>query len=188
VSVLFERGNFDAVSTIRTANTVMYYSIGLFAYSAQQTMTAAFYAIQDTRTPFKLSAISIVIDTVLGLILMWPLREGGLALSTAVGGIVNFSMQLVLLNKKIPGIDVKNILSAFAKISGASVAMGVLTLLFHRHIHFTCFTPLFNGIAGLAAAVGFGIGIYAAFLFLFRIHEIRELIGVFRHSPAKQAP
>ncbi len=190
VRVLFERGNFDAVSTLRTANTVMYYSIGLFAYSGQQTMTSAFYAIQDTKTPFKLSAISIVIDTILGLILMWPLKEGGLALSTAVGGIVNFGMQLVLLNKKIQGIYLKSILISFAKISGVSIVMGILTMLLYRHIHFTCFTPLFNGIAGLACAVGFGIGIYTAFLFFFKVHEIHELIGVFGHSPhspAKQA-
>lgn len=186
VRVLFERGNFDAESTFRTANTVMFYSIGLFAYSGQQTMTSAFYAIQDTKTPFKLSALSIAVDAVLGLILMLPMKESGLALSTAVGGILNFTLQMILLNKKIRGIDLKNIIFSFLRITGVSLCMGISAMLLYRHIRFTCFPELFNAIAGLSAAVALGIGIYAALLFIFKVHEIHELIGVFKHSPAKK--
>jgi len=186
VRVLFERGHFDAVSTFRTANTVMFYSIGLFAYSGQQTMSSAFYAIQDTKTPFKLSALSIAVDAVLGLILMIPMKEAGLALSTAVGGILNFTLQLILLNRKIQGIDLRNIIFSFLRITGVSVAMGISAMLFYRHIQFTCFPELVNSIAGLTSAVTLGIGVYAAFLFIFRVHEIHELIGVFKHTPAKK--
>ena len=186
VHVLFERGNFDAESTFRTANTVMFYSIGLFAYSGQQTMSSAFYAIQDTKTPFKLSALSIAVDAVLGLILMIPMKEAGLALSTAVGGILNFTLQLILLNRKIQGIDLRNIIFSFLRITGVSVAMGISAMLLYRHIQFTCFPELVNSIAGLTSAVTLGIGIYAAFLFIFRVHEVHELIGVFKHTPAKK--
>ena len=84
VALLFKRGAFDTQTTALTASALLYYGIGLWAFSAVRIVVALFYALQDTRTPVKMAAISIIVNIILGIVLMWPLRHGGLALVHAI--------------------------------------------------------------------------------------------------------
>jgi putative peptidoglycan lipid II flippase len=179
VRVLFERGNFDAVSTMRTANTVMFYSIGLFAYSGQKMMTSAFYAIQDTKTPFVISTVCVLVDIVLNLILMWPLREGGLALATSLGAILNFGLQIFFLEKKVRGLDLGRLAKTLLKISAASVLMGLSALWIHSRLNFSLGSELAGGIASLTVAIASGLAIYVLLCLLFRVEEVRALWKLF---------
>jgi len=54
ISVLFQRGQFDAASTVSTAQALLYYAVGLWAFSCIRVIVSAFYALQDTRTPVKI--------------------------------------------------------------------------------------------------------------------------------------
>ncbi|MBI4549614.1 MAG: murein biosynthesis integral membrane protein MurJ [Candidatus Omnitrophica bacterium] len=172
VRVLFERGNFDAVSTMRTANTVMFYSLGLFAYSGQKMMTSAFYAVQDTKTPFLISSACVLVDIVLNLILMWPLREGGLALATSVSAILNFGLQIFFLEKKVRGLDLGRLAISTLKITVASVLTGLAALWVYSHANFSLGSELADGIAGLSASIASALAIYAVLCALFRVEEL----------------
>ena len=88
VRLLFERGEFDAVSTLRTSFVVLCYTIGLFAYSGQKIIVTGFYSLQDTKTPMKVGAAALVMNIILNVLLMIPLKEGGLALATSISGIL----------------------------------------------------------------------------------------------------
>ncbi len=177
VKTLFQRGNFDAVSTYRTARVLMFYSIGLFAYSGQKAVTAAFYALEDSRTPFLVSAASLGIDILLNLILMWPLREGGLALSTSLGGILDFVVMLVLLMRKIGHAhEFGRILRSFLNITFTSLLMGISAFWIYHHLHFSFASQLTGEIVNLACTIFLAILVYLGLSFLFRVEEIRGLL------------
>ncbi len=89
VALLFKRGAFDATTTHLTAYALLYYSIGLWAFSAVRIVVSTFYALQDTRTPVITGAVSVCANIVLGIILMGPMGHGGLALSTSLASMLN---------------------------------------------------------------------------------------------------
>ena len=65
VFALFERGAFSHQDTILTANCLIAFSLGLIGYIMIKIFTPVFFAIYDTKTPVKISLISIIINFVI---------------------------------------------------------------------------------------------------------------------------
>ena len=91
VELFYERNAFTAESTDRTSVVIFFYAIGVWAYCASHVIIRAFYSIQDTKTPVKVGAGMVGLNLVLNLTLIWFLREGGLALATAISATMSFS-------------------------------------------------------------------------------------------------
>ncbi|HVP58901.1 MAG TPA: murein biosynthesis integral membrane protein MurJ [bacterium] len=134
VRVLFERGEFTAArSTPMTVSAIMFYTIGLFAYGGVKSTVQAFYSVKDTMTPMKVSIFSMLLNVVLNLILMRPLKLGGLALATSISAIVAFWMLNVLLKRKLGDIREREIWVSAIKLIVASLVMGgVMYVIAHR--------------------------------------------------------
>ncbi len=126
VSLLFQRGLFNAASAENTTFALLFYSIGLFAYAASIIVVRGFYSIQDTKTPVKVGLLSILANLVFDLILMGPLRQGGIALSTSFVGIINFVVLSFILTKRLKGLDGRKILSSSLTTLLVSGLMGIL--------------------------------------------------------------
>lgn len=104
IRILFQRGEFDQYSTAITSSALLFYSIGLFAFGGIKILVSAFHSMQDTKTPVKIAAGCLVINAVLNLILMFPLKVAGIALASSIGALVNFSLLLWIMNKRIGGL------------------------------------------------------------------------------------
>jgi len=131
VRFLFERGEFDAESTRRTAQVLLCYAIGLFAHSGQKIITTGFHASQDTKTPVKSTMIALAVNFAFNLILMWPLKEAGLALATTISGIVQFFYLAIVLHRKTLRLPVREIVVSFAKICIAGTVMSFFAFFFY---------------------------------------------------------
>ncbi len=60
IGLLLEHGEFTADDTARTAWALLFLSLGLYAYAGRDTLTRVFYAYHDTRTPVKISVLTVV--------------------------------------------------------------------------------------------------------------------------------
>ena len=67
VSVLFERGAFDAGDTAATAFAVAVYGLGLPAFVMQKTLQPLFFAREDTKRPFYYALVALVMNLVLAV-------------------------------------------------------------------------------------------------------------------------
>ena len=65
MGLLFQRGAFDPVTTRLTAEALLYYAVGLWAFSGVRIVVSAFYALQDTKTPVKIAVISLLVKHLL---------------------------------------------------------------------------------------------------------------------------
>ncbi|MEA2013819.1 MAG: murein biosynthesis integral membrane protein MurJ [Thermodesulfobacteriota bacterium] len=101
ISVLFQRGMFDAASTVFTAQALLYYAVGLLAFSCVRVVVSAFYAMQDTRTPVKIAVVSLVVHVAMSIILMLPMKHAGLALATSIASTVNVIILAFILKRKV---------------------------------------------------------------------------------------
>lgn len=174
VEVLFQGGRFDAYSATMTAQALFFYSIGLCAYGANKVVQSCFFALKDTWTPARIAAFGFVLNVVLNVLLMYPLKVGGLALATSLSGIISCALLCAKLNKRIKGLALGAIAFSFMKMSLASLGMAAVCFFVSRH----AFLPLSGGVgrlAHLAVAIAAGGVSYAAFCWLLRIEEARQL-------------
>ena len=177
VNTLWERGEFLATTTEGTAIALLYYSIGLCAYSGIKIIAPAFYSLQDTKTPAKIGIYAMILNTVLNLILMIPLKHGGLALATSLAALFNVAMLIHCLRKRLGLMGGRKILYATTKMAFAATAMGVITYickdnLFHTSDSFS--TRLF----ALTACISAGILVYALIAHFTKNEEWRFLLDL----------
>lgn len=105
VHLFFEHGTFTAQDTTATALVVLCYAIGLWAFGGVRIIVAAFYSLQDTKTPAVSAAVAVVANIVFSLLLMRPLGAAGLALATALAAMVNGGILVAVLNRRLGGVD-----------------------------------------------------------------------------------
>ncbi len=100
--LLFERGEFTAQMTARTANVVAAYSVGMCAYFCLHLLTRAFYSMGRQGTPALVGGSMVAVNLALNLALVWPLQEAGLAAATSVSAALQVGVLLVLLRRHAP--------------------------------------------------------------------------------------
>lgn len=125
IELFYERNAFTAESSGRTASVIFFYAIGVWAYSASHVIIRAFYSVQDTRTPIKVGVGMVGLNLVLNLTLIWYLREGGLALATAISAIVQIIILFTIFQRKLVTTALKHIFKSTFKIIIATFFMFV---------------------------------------------------------------
>ncbi len=123
ISILFERGQFNAVSTSQTYFALIFYGLGLVFIAGVRVIAQAFYAHKDTKTPVKIAVGAMILNIILNLILVRFLSFGGLALATSISAFMNFSLLIIMLKKKVPEIRWKEDSKVFMKITLAAFFM-----------------------------------------------------------------
>ncbi|MBD3425711.1 MAG: murein biosynthesis integral membrane protein MurJ [Candidatus Omnitrophica bacterium] len=132
VRILFERGEFTPYSTSITVNALFFYTFGLLAYAGIKILVGTYYSLGDTRTPVKTALAALLVNIVFNLILMWPLKIGGLALATSIAATTNLVILYVILMRRIGDIGTGAIISSLMRIFSATVVMGLFTFFMKR--------------------------------------------------------
>ena len=181
ISLLYQHGLFKYADTVFTAQALVFYCIGLFAYASVRVIAPVFYAMGDTRTPVKIGVLAVAVNIALNLAFMKPLGFRGLALATSLSAMVNMSALLVLLRRRIGPLDIRDLGGSFARLLGCSALMGAGLYLFQRGWRLNL------EIAGLPekalyVLVLFGVaaGSYALFALILKTREIRLVMGIFK--------
>ena len=100
VAALFEHGRFGSSDVAMTARSLRAFAIGLPAFMLIKVFASGFYGRQNIRTPVRVAGIALLINTVLNLILIWPLAHAGLALATSIAAYCNCSILYYLLRRR----------------------------------------------------------------------------------------
>jgi putative peptidoglycan lipid II flippase len=130
ISVLFQRGEFSAQATTLTAQALLCYTVGLWAFSVIRIIVSAFYSLQDTRSPMKAAIVALIVNAAFSVALMFPLKHGGIALATSIASTVNVGMLWVILNRRIGTILGSEFYLSLGKTVLASLVMwGVILVI-----------------------------------------------------------
>ncbi len=123
-ALLFERGEFTAEMTTRTANVIAAYAVGMCAYFALHLLTRAFYSLGRQGTPALVGGCMVGVNLALNLALVWPLREAGLAAATSVSAALQAGVLLVLLRRHVPLKGFAQVVRGAGKTLMATTCMG----------------------------------------------------------------
>lgn len=125
ISVLFQHGEFQAADTVSTAWTLSFYSLGLCGFFAQQILTRAFYSTKDSKMPALTAAGAVGVNVILNLVLIWPLKTGGLALSTAICSYLQVIVLAAVLKKRYPVEMMHGLVKTVVKTAAATCVMSL---------------------------------------------------------------
>jgi putative peptidoglycan lipid II flippase len=185
VALLFKRGAFDAKTTHLTAYALLYYSVGLWAFSAVRIVVSTFYALQDTKTPVRMAVISVCANIILGIILMGPLKHGGLALATSLASMLNLGLLVWALRAKLGMIGLKKIIASVYKTVICSVFMGAAVWATARFIIPSEGESLMGLFFGLVGSIIVGLVLYGSFSFLLKSRELEKIVAIARKEKNK---
>jgi putative peptidoglycan lipid II flippase len=131
VALLFERGEFDSHSTGLVAWALLWYAAGLVGHSVVEIISRAYYALHDTRTPVFIGAAAMSLNLVFSLIfpslflrIGWA-PHGGLALANSLATALEMIPLLLLMRRRLNGLDGRNILNGAGQAAAATLAMAL---------------------------------------------------------------
>ena len=124
ISLLFERGRFDAADTTAVTWVLAGYAAGLLAYGSVRLLATAFYAFQDTRTPVEVAVGALAVNVALGIALAWAIGTPGIAVATASAAAANAAILAVLLRRRIGRLLEPGAAGETLRVVAAAVAAG----------------------------------------------------------------
>ncbi len=178
VTILFQRGAFDAQNTSLVTFALFFYALGLIPLMALEVTNRTFYALNDTLTPVLAGAVQIVLMWGLSVWFstrLFPalgyLSVGGLALGFSVSNFVEMSVLLWLLRGKIGGINGRSLLDGLWRMAIATLLMGGGILLVIR--------PLSSASVWVQLIVAGFVGgvIYVGACYFLRLKELRHFLN-----------
>ena len=101
VSLLFERGSFNAMSTLTTSRALAWHIVGLLCIALSRILVQVFYAFLDTWRPVIVGAISMVVNIVACYTLAPLLSIAGIAAANSLAALVQLICLLIFLGSHI---------------------------------------------------------------------------------------
>ncbi len=181
---------FPWEATILTGKVVALFSLSIFAQSMIQILVRAFYALQNTKTPFLTAAAAVLVNVSLSFILTFSLKMQifGLALATSLASIFHLVCLMVILEKEIFFLTKENFYIPMGKITFISLMTGaalwLLMKLLDKFILDTTKTLELLALTIFVSLLGLAFYLFCSYLFhieeLGRFFQILQRFGKWR--------
>ncbi|MHC4948127.1 MAG: murein biosynthesis integral membrane protein MurJ [Planctomycetota bacterium] len=175
-SVVLEGGAFSAADTRRVGAVLLGYAPAIWAYSMIHVLTRAFYARGESARPVRVAVGMVGLNLLLNCTLIWtPLREAGLAWSTAICAVAQSALLLAMLRRDGRPVVTRPVLASWGRTAAATAAMTLVVA--------TCgawLPPAETWLASLAALliqVAAGAGTIVAAALALRMPELAWALG-----------
>jgi putative peptidoglycan lipid II flippase len=165
---MWRHGAYSDLAAKQNAQMLTLFSLGLVALCTLQLVNRAFFALKEVKRPLFVGAGCFGLNLVLCLGLMrTPLSYRGIALGTSLAFFANALVLLVMLRKKMAGIDGARLLDTFWRCLAATLFMSLLaylgsSVLVGKDTHIGKYSlPMLQSFAGIALAIpGYLIATY----------------------------
>lgn len=179
---------FGASSTGAATNMgymLMAFGLGLIPYSVQYVVLRAFYAYEDTRTPFYntviVAAVNAAASAVCYAVLPPRWAVVGMAAAYGLAYAIGVGVAWRRLSKRLGGdLDGNRVLRTYARLCIASVPAALLSGAACYGIGHTLGQGVVGSFAALIAGGAVLLGIFFVFARRMRIEELNSLVGMVR--------
>jgi putative peptidoglycan lipid II flippase len=182
IGALFERGAFGREATEATAAALAGFALGLPAFVLIKALAPAFYAREDTATPFRYAIAAMVANTVLSLGFFPLLGFVGIAIATSLASWLNLALLWArLLRIGFLTIDAR-LRRRGPRILLVSLAMGAALVAAAAGLEEASAGPPFARASALGLLVGGGGAFYFALALAFGAIERSALRALLRRG------
>jgi putative peptidoglycan lipid II flippase len=176
VRLVFQHGSFTPRDTDWVALSVVFYAAAIWAFSLQQVLNRAYYALHDTMTPLILSVVTIAVNTAVEIPLSFTrLHEAGIAAGTLASFALQAVIMLIMLDRKIGGLGLRSIAGKVMKMLIACAAMAAACIGVQRLSQYPHAPGHLASAAQLAILILTGGATYAAMCLLLGLRPPAKL-------------
>jgi len=175
IRLLYEGGQFTARDTEMVAWALLWYVAGLVFHSLLEVIVRAFYALHDTRTPVSMTVLNMGLNIAFSLTfpgwfsrLGW-MPHGGLALANSLATFLECTALIILLRRRMQGLQEDRLLSAAVQSLLAAGAMGAAVWAW------LALVPGWPNWVLILGGLTLGVAIYAAGLWILRVPEVYQV-------------
>jgi putative peptidoglycan lipid II flippase len=184
VQLIFQSGEFTTADALMTADVLRWFAVGIFAWSAHAIIARGFYALQDTKTPVIVGTLITFLFIPLNWPLMHLMKVNGLALATSIAATLHAGTMLILLRRRLKGLEGDRLLTAVGRIVAASVITALVCYLLRlgldRALAGYVLTPRFHSGIVLGVCLAVGSVVYVFLAFALRMEEAKLLRKLLR--------
>ncbi len=165
-----------------TGYALMALGIGLVPFTLQYVCLRAFYALENTKTPFAIQVVIATANVVIGVGLVIyldsnPLVAAALALGYSLAYVIGVLLSFRKLRSSLPALSLRPILALVVRTGLASIPAGLAAWLVVRFV--AADSQLLRA-ATLAIAGLLAIGLYVVAARILRIREVTDIVGAVR--------
>jgi putative peptidoglycan lipid II flippase len=182
VRLVFERGEFDAVSTALTSEALFFLGIGLAFNGASLLLTRVFFALQESWLPTKVALVGVALNAALDAALYGPMGVGGIPLATSISSICTCTLLLLLLHRRLGGVHLSWILGGIGRIVVASAVSALMGWTVWALLDEAFGRALLAQIIVMVHATGFAALTYLATAKVLALDELPKLLDLMRPS------
>jgi putative peptidoglycan lipid II flippase len=125
VRLIFQHGRFDAGATALTADVLIYFMVGAFAFAAYTVVIRGYFASQNTFFPAIFGSVAVLLSIPLYLMGMNLLDVRGVALAVSLSGIFQVSVLYALWNKRSQNTEGRGVFIFYAKMMLLAAVIGI---------------------------------------------------------------
>ena len=129
VRLLFERGQFGPDATLRVARALACLAPGLLMFSMTNILARAFYALNDIKTPMRISVFCLLLNLGFALWLIQPYHEAGLAVANTLSACFNVALLTYALRRKLSTLGLTAFVRSLLVLVPNGVAAGIVAAL-----------------------------------------------------------
>jgi putative peptidoglycan lipid II flippase len=182
INLLFQRGAFSAAATRLTAQALLYYTIGLWAFSAVRIVVNTFYAMQDIWTPIRMAIIAIAANLVFGVILMKPMGHAGLALAVSLASVLHLGLLIRGLRFRLDRLGLIKMIRSVCRAMLAATMMGLAVWKVAKTLIGTGVESTADLFWGIAGCILTGLFVYGIFAFILKSPELNRAFALIREG------
>ncbi len=172
ISLLFQRGKFDAAATALTAQVLIYFLAGSFTFSAYTVIIRNYFAMQDTLFAAIYGTLAVGASIPLYWLGMRLMGVEGIALVISLSGLLQVLLLYALWNRRSHNQGSRPVYGAYARMIALALLSGLVLEWFNRSVLSipAMTTSSFSSLsiclinaavfAFLLLAVGFGLNIH----------------------------
>ncbi|MCL2766468.1 MAG: murein biosynthesis integral membrane protein MurJ [Peptococcaceae bacterium] len=176
ITLFYKRGHFGDEALYMTVIPLFFYSFGLIGQAGEFILVRGFFAMQNTRTPMFLSGFAALVNLVLCLLLVGPMKHGGLALGNALAALLNMTLLFFFLHRRLGNLWTRDLLRFIPSVLLAAVVMAAAMTGLSGWLELdTAATPTILLAVQLAMVVITCCGVFVGVLALLRLDETRLL-------------
>lgn len=176
IFILYQHGEFDAAATELTSQILIFFLIGVFAFSAQTVVVRGFYAMGNTLFPAIFMTAAVLISVPFYFYAMHIMGARGIALAVSLSSILQVILLYGLWNKKRKNKESHKVYWFYVKIIIISLAIGVVLEWFKSKFLYGIDTSTFTGSIAVLGLIGtVFLGLFFLGGYIFKIQEITEI-------------
>ena len=192
VSMLYQRGEFTAMTAEMTAWALIWYAAGLVGHSVMEVLTRAFYAQHDTKTPVIIGTVAMGLNVVFSFAFARAFSQigwmphGGLALANSLATALEATALFLVMRQRLNGIEGSYLARGFVLCALAALGMGIGLWFWLQALG--GLNPWIVALGGVAL----GGVLYGAGVLLLKVPEVQVLMNAIarrmsrRVSPSSQ--